>query len=110
MTGCQAISEQVSENPWRSGIALFNSPRIPLRREVDLCEQSRPKLVVLASDVCHAGDTRAVATLRSIDATLSTIELEGNFSGNDAGEAAERLLHRIRTTLGDRGAPSTAQA
>jgi len=77
---------------------------------ITLVKATRPKLVVLASDVCHGGDTRAVATLRSIDATLSTIELEGNFSGHDAGEAAERLLDRIRTTLGDRGAPSSAQA
>src|SRR6476659_4412418 len=40
LTGCQTISEQVCEDPWRSGIALFNSPRIPLRREIDLFERS----------------------------------------------------------------------
>ena len=40
LTGCQTTSEQVSKNPWRSGIALFNSPRIPLRRQIDLVERS----------------------------------------------------------------------
>ena len=77
---------------------------------ITLVKATRPKLLVLASDVCHASDSRAVATLKGIDATLSTIELEGDFSGHDAGEAAERLLDRVRTALGDRGAPSTAQA
>jgi anti-sigma B factor antagonist len=75
-----------------------------------LIKATRPRVVVIGADVDLASGIRAVDTFKSIDATLATIELPADFSGHDAGEAAERLLHQIRTTMTDRGGPSTVPA
>ena len=75
-----------------------------------LLKAMRPRVVVIGADLCLTGGIRAADSFKSIDATLSTIELPADFSGHDAGEAAERLLHQIRTTMSDHGGPSTVPA
>jgi anti-sigma B factor antagonist len=75
-----------------------------------LLKATRPRVVVIGADMCVTGGIRAVDTFKSIDATLSTIELPADFSGDDAGEAAERLLDQIRTIMSDREGPSTVPA
>jgi anti-sigma B factor antagonist len=72
-----------------------------------LLKATRPKVVVIGADVCvSTGGVRAADTFKSIDAAVATIELPADFSGHDAGAAAERLLDQIRTTMSDRGGPS----
>ena len=75
-----------------------------------LLKATRPRVVVIGADLCLTGGIRAADTFKSIDATLATIELPADFSGHDAGEAAERLLDQIRTTMSGRGGPSTVPA
>jgi anti-sigma B factor antagonist len=75
-----------------------------------LLKATRPRVVVIGADLSVSGDIRAVDTFKSIDATLATIELPPDFSGHDAGEAADRLLHQIRTCMSDHGGPSTVPA
>jgi anti-sigma B factor antagonist len=67
-----------------------------------LIKATRPKLVVMGADLFNAGDSRAREAFRGVDPTLAMIELPADFSGHDAGVAAERLLDQVRTTLRDR--------
>jgi anti-sigma B factor antagonist len=64
-----------------------------------LIKATRPKLVVIAADLSDAGASRAREAFRNIDPALATIELPADFSGGDAGLAAERLLDQVRTTM-----------
>ena len=70
-----------------------------------LLKATRPRVVVIGPDVCVTGEVRAADAFKSIDAAVATIELPADFSGHDAGAAAERLLHQIRTTMSDSGGP-----
>jgi anti-sigma B factor antagonist len=71
-----------------------------------LLKATRPRVVVIGADVSvNTGGVRAADTFKSIDAAVATIELPADFSGHDAGAAAERLLDQIRTTMSDGGGP-----
>jgi len=72
-----------------------------------LLKATHPRVVVIGADLRLTGGIRAVDTFKSIAPTLSTIELMADFSGHDAGEAAERLLDQIRTSMSDGGGAST---
>jgi len=67
-----------------------------------LIKATRPKLVVIGADLSNPGDSRALQAFRNIDPTLATIELPADFSGHDAGEAAEHLLQQVRATMRER--------
>jgi anti-sigma B factor antagonist len=75
-----------------------------------LLKATRPRVVVIGADLSLKAGIRTVDTFKRIDAMLPTVELPADFSGHDAGEAAERLLHQIRMILRDHGGSSTLPA
>jgi anti-sigma B factor antagonist len=75
---------------------------------ITLLKATHPRLVVIGADLSHAGSVRAAETVRSIDPAVPTIELQADFSVHDAGDAGERLVAQIRTTLGGQPGPSAA--
>jgi CheY-like chemotaxis protein len=61
-----------------------------------LLKATRPRLVVISSELRGANATRASDEFKSVASAGRVIELPAGFSSQDAGEAAQQILQAVR--------------
>jgi anti-sigma B factor antagonist len=70
-----------------------------------LLRATRPRAVVVGAGLRAARGTESAETFNRTADALPVIELEAGFSSEDAGDAARRLLDRLKDALGSPGRP-----
>jgi anti-sigma B factor antagonist len=88
----------VSEVLRQAGFGVLSSDNLP--DALMLLRAARPKVVVIDADLRAAHATGTAEAFNTLADTRTVVELPADFSHRDAGEAAARLLDRIRSVVG----------
>jgi anti-sigma B factor antagonist len=78
----------------QAGYGVMTSTNLP--DALMLLKAARPPLVVISAELQAARGTRTVDAFHELAAARPVVELPADFSHLEAGEAAERLLDRVR--------------
>lgn len=81
----------------RSGYEALTASNLP--DAVVLLTAAKPKAVVVSGELRALTGTRACDTFKRTIESLPIIELSGDFSTADAGDAAGKLLEQVRTAI-----------
>ena len=87
----------VTEILRQAGFGVLSADNLP--DAVMLLRAARPRAVVITPEL-RAARATAAETLNALAAPDTVVELPARFSHEDAGEAAEKLLERVRAVIG----------
>ena len=90
----------VSEVLRQAGFGVMSADNVP--DALMLLRAARPKTVVVDAKLRATRATSAAESFNSLADTHAVVELPSDFSHRDAGEAATRLLERVRAAVGGR--------
>jgi anti-sigma B factor antagonist len=82
----------------QAGFGVLSSDNLP--DALMLLRAVRPKAVVIDAELRAARGTSTAEAFNTLADTHTVIELPADFSHRDAGEAAARLLDRVRSLIG----------
>jgi len=94
------VRAYVCEALRQSGYGVMTAGNLP--DALALLRASRPKAVIMSAPLRAARDTWTAETFNAEASALPVIELPVSFSGEDAGEAGQRLLEQIHAVMGPR--------
>jgi anti-sigma B factor antagonist len=81
------------------GFGVMSSANLP--DALTLLRASRPKVVVIDAQLHEARNTWTAGTFNELAGALPVIDLPPDFHAEEAGEAAARLLDRVRAAIGE---------
>ena len=98
VTESRDVLVYVSEVLRQAGFGVMSADNLP--DALMLLRAARPKAVVVDAQLRAARATSAAESFNSLADTHAVVELPSDFSHRDAGEAATRLLERVRSAIG----------
>ncbi len=82
----------------QAGYAALTTVNLP--DALTLLKATQPKLVVIGADYRRARDTATATTFNALVNGLAVVELPGDFSSTDAGDAGRHLLDSVHAAMG----------
>ena len=98
VTESRDVLVYVSEILRQAGFGVMSADNLP--DALMLLRAARPKAVVVDAQLRAARATSAAESFNRLADTQAVVELPADFSHRDAGEAAARVLDRVRSVLG----------
>jgi anti-sigma B factor antagonist len=85
----------------QAGYAALTTVNLP--DALTLLKATQPKLVVIGADLRGARDTTTASTFNALVDRLAVVELPGNFSSTDAGDAGRHVLDQVNAVMASTG-------
>jgi anti-sigma B factor antagonist len=88
------VQAYVRELMGQEGYGVLTAGNLP--DALTLLQATRPKLVIIGSELRAVRGTQSAELFNKLADTLAVVELAADFSRLEAGEAADRLLDQVR--------------